>query len=713
MANKVLFVILLVFGMFVAAPAAGAPLWQDAFQSGPPVAQPPVQTPDPARLPANWWRYFEVEGAQLDEHIIATSILLSERLEKLPAGIAPAAQPLIDRIEAQLLDIVERLREEQRKLKEKQIEVASSQKAIKGAQQSIDTRMAAYLGTSPGDPNRVLLGLGIMVDRLSVGVAEEQLRIADAELGVKETLVNQLLAEKEIAAERLRIQPGYLESLAAEIKQAEANLEQARERLTKQQTTALSVVADTQAEKAAAPYRQQQVSNAEVLKAIAEVRLIRLRMQRQLAELLLSREQFDAKALRQQFTDWNEQLVVIREEIPVWLEDSQRERDRADAALAAASSGEGGVESLIRVVFRDRLNLARQTLAALDNLETLLVQTDMLRGLVERELARREGGVRDWLARSELSLKQAWETLVGWGSQSLFKIKDTPVTAFGLLRVVVIIFFAWLISYWWRRVLHRLGEHREDSIHAIYTVGRLTHYVLITLGLIIGLSSIGLDFTNLAVMAGAIGIGIGFGLQSIVRNFISGIILLFERTLKVGDFVELASGVEGEVRAINVRSTVINTNDNLDVVVPNSQFIDHEVTNWTLLENNRRIHVPFRIAYDADTELVQKAVLEAADAVPHTLKTKKPGVWLADFGDNGLECELVVWLNPAAVKRPGAVNAAYRWAIEAALRKYGIKVPLPQRYLHLSDGLENLAKIEGRIPLEEVKPLLEKASGGG
>ncbi|MDQ2694607.1 MAG: mechanosensitive ion channel [Pseudomonadota bacterium] len=198
----------------------------------------------------------------------------------------------------------------------------------------------------------------------------------------------------------------------------------------------------------------------------------------------------------------------------------------------------------------------------------------------------------------------------------------------------------------------------------------------------------GIDFTNFALLAGAFAIGIGFGLQSIVSNFVSGLILLFERSLKVGDFVELSSGINGEVRAINVRSTVINTNDNVDIVVPNSNFIDHDVINWTLLEAYRRIHVPFKVAYGTDKELVRKAALEAADKLPHTLKSMNPGVWLVKFGDSSLDFELVVWITPKAVKRPGAVFAAYLWEIETALRKYGIEIPFPQRELRLRSGFE-------------------------
>ena len=141
----------------------------------------------------------------------------------------------------------------------------------------------------------------------------------------------------------------------------------------------------------------------------------------------------------------------------------------------------------------------------------------------------------------------------------------------------------------------------------VCALGRVLHYIFLLLGLVIGLSTIGIDFSNPALMFGALGIGIGFGLQSMVSNFFSGIIILFEKNLKVGDFVKLESGVVGKVREINMRSTHITTNDNIDnidnidILVPNSEFVNGRVVNWTLDEAFRRIHVPFGGAYGSDS----------------------------------------------------------------------------------------------------------------
>lgn len=283
--------------------------------------------------------------------------------------------------------------------------------------------------------------------------------------------------------------------------------------------------------------------------------------------------------------------------------------------------------------------------------------------------------------------EHTWQAAWGWLGVTLFEVGDTPVTTLGIIRLILIVTIAWWISKLARRGLDRVSTMRPNLNRAsVYTLNRLLHYTIITVGFLVGLSSIGIDLSKFALFASALGVGVGFGLQTLVSNFIAGLMLLFEKSLKVGDFIELESGIIGEVREINIRSTLITTNDNIDIVVPNSVFVNGHVMNWTMRDVYRRIHVPFGVAYGTDKELVRKAVLEAANSISHTLnldESRKPQVWLTGFGDSSLNFELIVWLTSEAVKRPGAVQADYLWAIETALKKYNIEIPFPQRDLHL------------------------------
>ncbi|MDQ2694928.1 MAG: mechanosensitive ion channel [Pseudomonadota bacterium] len=721
----VLGLILILLAAF--APAAGAatiPSIGDVLRQ--PDKSASVPRPEPAALQANWWHHFNVKGEELDRRIQETNQRLKALLDELPKPTVTRARPLVGRIATnlsalaqaraqpsmalppppvftasytieQLLDLIRRRLDRQAGLPAEDAEVAASEKAIRIANEGVDTQLAAYLNLPATDPERVLRGLEIMADRSAVVVAEEQLRLRRAQLLAHAALANQLVEEQAVAAERLAADAADIDRLERDIQQAQEILQQARERVTKEQTATLSLKAD-RARQTGLPYQEQRVVSMEVEEAVAQVRLIRLLAQRQLAQLIADAGGVDADALRQQLADWTRQLADIRRSAVDWSNASQQERNRAAEGMASGATLSGGAVPLFGMLFGDRLALAQQTLVTLQRLDESIAQVETFVQIVGEELARREGGLRDWLARAELALRQLGESMLGWTRQSLFKLGDTPVTALGLLRIAFILFIAWLISYWLRRVLTRLGESQQAiNQSALYTVGRLSHYGIVLLGFVIGLASIGVDFTNFALVAGAIGIGIGFGLQSIVSNFVSGLILLFERTLKVGDFVELASGVTGEVRAINVRSTLISTNDNVDIVVPNSKFINDNVVNWTLMDAFCRIHVPFKAAYGTDVELVSRAGLEAAERVPHTLKTRKPAVWLVDFGDSCFGFELVVWITAEAVKRPSAVQAAYKREIALALDRHGVEIPVPQRDLRLRAGFERPMPARGEM----------------
>lgn len=291
----------------------------------------------------------------------------------------------------------------------------------------------------------------------------------------------------------------------------------------------------------------------------------------------------------------------------------------------------------------------------------------------------------------------------------LLPFAGLSITVGGLLLAGVVLLATWFLSLAARRALVRYGDKYPNVNRAsLYAVTRLLQYALLVIGLLLALSVAGIPVGRLAVFAGALGIGLGFGLQAIFSNFISGLVLLFDKSLKVGDFVELESGVHGEVRDVKIRATRIVTNDNIDILVPNSEFMTGRVVNWTYRDVSRRVRIPFGVAYGSDKELVRRAALEAAAEVPFTLEQegpRRPQVWLSEFGESSLNFELVVWLNAEATKRPGAVRAAYNWALHSALAHHALEIPFPQQDLHLRslfglDGEDALRalRLEASVP---------------
>jgi small-conductance mechanosensitive channel len=291
----------------------------------------------------------------------------------------------------------------------------------------------------------------------------------------------------------------------------------------------------------------------------------------------------------------------------------------------------------------------------------------------------------------QLDFTQALAHLREWLAVPWFTLGDTPVSAGRLLGLVFIVVVVWWFSSLLESGIRRVAMHRSghtQSTPSVYAWARVLRYSVWIIGTLVGLNYIGLDLTSLALLGGAIGVGIGFGLQNIFSNFISGIIILLERTLKVGDYVDLQSGVRGHVREIGMRYTRITTNDEVDIIVPNSEFINGRVTNWTFETRFRRMRVPFGVAYGSDKDKVKAAALRAAQRVKGTVSEpgREPDAWLVGFGDSSLTFELVVWVGPDLITRPGRTEAGFLWAIEDELRAAGVEIPFPQRDLHVRSG---------------------------
>lgn len=279
------------------------------------------------------------------------------------------------------------------------------------------------------------------------------------------------------------------------------------------------------------------------------------------------------------------------------------------------------------------------------------------------------------------------QALADLDDAALLRVAGATITVGGVVSAAVILGLAIVLSWAVTRAVRRARSRTQRSTQALYLLEKLAGYGIVIAGTMMALSSMGLNLSSLAVFAGAIGIGIGLGLQGVVKEFVSGLFLIFDRMVTVGDYVEIEdAGVKGAIMEIGPRATRIRTNDNVNVLIPNSRFIEGPVTNWTLKGDTRRIHIPFGVAYGADRARVRDAVLSAARASPFTLpetEARKCQVWLVKFGDSALEFELLVWPTQEAVKRPGAMHAAYTWLIADALDAAGIEVPFPQTDLRI------------------------------
>ena len=287
------------------------------------------------------------------------------------------------------------------------------------------------------------------------------------------------------------------------------------------------------------------------------------------------------------------------------------------------------------------------------------------------------------------TLQVIWDFIVKAWTTELFGA-DT-VTIGGILLLVFL--FASVIIV--ERILQRLLIRRFLSKTRLqpslqYGLSRIFGYTLIAIGFYVAFQAVGLVLSSLAIVAASVGVGVGFGLQNIINNFVSGIIILAERPISIGDRIEVA-GVAGRVTKIQLRSTTVVTNDNITMIVPNADFISNTVTNWSHGDPKVRIRVPVGVAYGSDLKLLQQLLLEAAGEHPKALRDPSPVVLFNEFGDSSLNFELGVWTQEMTAA-PIHFTSEMNFIIEQKLRENDIEIPFPQRDLHVRSGLPAAAE---------------------
>ena len=276
-------------------------------------------------------------------------------------------------------------------------------------------------------------------------------------------------------------------------------------------------------------------------------------------------------------------------------------------------------------------------------------------------------------------------------SKPLFAVGQTPVTLVSLMLAVVLVLGIWWLASLLERTLLRVAT-RDDShpgrVARLHLLSRLVRYTVWVLGTIVVLNYVGIDLSSVALIGGAVAFGLGFGLQNVFSNFISGIIILLEGGLRVGDFVDLQSGVRGHVREIAMRYTRVTTNDAIDILVPNSEFINGRVINWTFDATYRRMRIPFGVSYNTPKETVLEAAIAAARQVKGVLDEDghRPTVWLVAYGDSSMNYEVVFWADRQLTTHPASTHAKIMWALDDELKKRNVEIPFPQRDLHVRSG---------------------------
>ena len=251
------------------------------------------------------------------------------------------------------------------------------------------------------------------------------------------------------------------------------------------------------------------------------------------------------------------------------------------------------------------------------------------------------------------------------------------VTAF--LALVALVWLAAIVSDFIEQRILRIKRISRTNQVIWQKVAQILVYII---AFLIGLDVLGIDLTALKVFGGALGIGLGFGLQKIASNFVSGLILLFEKSVELGDMVELGDGTMGFVRKTGARFTLIETFDGKDIMIPNEDFITNRVINWTFSSTKARVDVPFGVSYGSDLDLVHDLILDAAKEHPSCLKEPAPVCYLREFGDSSVNFLLFFWVGDVTLGRY-LPQSEVMFKVWRKFKEHGVEIPFPQRDVHI------------------------------
>ncbi|MCX5869651.1 MAG: mechanosensitive ion channel [Deltaproteobacteria bacterium] len=413
-----------------------------------------------------------------------------------------------------------------------------------------------------------------------------------------------------------------------------------------------------------------------------------------------------------------EELIAKKEALMRDLSLATQERSDLTRRLVAITNKVGASTDVdLQTVFAKQAektteNLDVYILGIDDNVHDLAQLHEEVELVLRLLLNRMDSGER-FLTWGLVYLTSKWEQIRIVLFYPLITIGETAITLISICKVLVLLLIGVrLLKVIRRKTANLLAERTAMTPGAVNSMTTLVYYAALVIGILILLSTIGFNVSQLGIIFGALSVGLGFGLQTIANNFISGIILLTEQTIQVGDYVELQAGTTGEVRKISIRATIVRTFDGEDVIVPNSELVSSRVNTWSYEDNWRRLKVPFGVSYDSDPAEVVRLAEEAAREVRVTKEdTAHPlRILFEGFGNNSLDFSIRPWCWMNELNAQTGMISDYYFVLFKKLKEAGIGIPFPQTDLHLKSISPEVLAILQQIALAPGQP---KAGGTG
>ncbi len=660
--------------------------------------------PTPSSLTPGWWSYYNVEIDILSDRIAKTDRYFKSVVipDESPEKITLMNQYLANldtyknlrmqtfalvpkKIELQsaygLNEWIQKVRdlsESSLKLKNLQNNVDYDEKKVKALQSDLHDLFVRYLEFKNGLSEKYELGLRVMVNQTELAINKERFK----GLRVQYDFQKQLVAEERSA---LDVISGRIDFSKENLELLDANIQDAKSKLNKIKSVgSLQLIAVNKKNAVSlSPFSKSLLEQKSVhqksMEALAEIDLINLLLIKEVTLLGIGNHNQDIKDALERKSKWEKEVDEIKSNIPNWSKTSQKELTRSIEAMTDQKSSSENHQLL--------LNEAKLSLITIQKIQEKLSVNKALNDLTSKQIKEFYGGFWHWVSYHWRQTTIAIENGLKMFEKTLFTFGDTPINFYGIIRFFFTILIFCLIGRFFQFLIKIIGKKQKKiQSSALYTLSRLGFYFTLVIGVITAFSLIGVSLTAFAFFAGIFGVGLGFGLQNVFHNFIAGILILLEKNLRVGDFIQFENGDQANVKTINVRNTLLTTRDGVEILVPNAEFISKSFKNLTLKTRTRRVHIPFFVAHGTDKERLRDVLLSAIRKVPMTLTDEKklPQLWLVKFGEFSLEFEAIIWVDEYTdFKIDMATTSYYLWLIHNELIANGFEIPVPRREIKM------------------------------
>jgi potassium-dependent mechanosensitive channel len=675
--------------------------------------------PNPMELKSDWWLYFQAPVEELPEKIEKFKEFLEAQLPEASLSekteiarvkgeiflnldallkkrsadsevMAPPVPAHQNYTPDQLLELNKELTEAKSDVTRLNNTIEFKTSRYSWLRSKLDKRMEAYRATQTPSYEKLKEGLEIILVR--IGLELEKIEIS----GLTKSL-DYATKNVRFLSEETKEAKGKVNFEGLDRKKLEQNKEALQKKLEKAQAVLKNLQAKESSQKEDT-LKGQVTAHVLYYKVLEETIYIQsLVVQRTLNDILLSlydihnnSENTDFSKELDLISSREKELIYARQACTQWenlIENDHLKISKEISDKAKENPGEN------RAAEQAILDIYTEMNKASFLIEEIRINISGSLYLIEviQETCISEGPtLQTW----SLWIKRTWsngvEAFFEKFNVTLFYVNEVAVSIKTIIKITLTIFIALMFSKFFRAVLfNRLFSSSRLSRSTKYIILRLMHYVIVIFALCISLGYIGVDFTNITIILGALGIGIGFGLQSMVSNVIAGFTVLFNKYFKVGDIVELADGAVATVSAINLQFTQISSFDGANYIIPNSDLFVKGLKNWTMRNSYRRYHIPFGVAYGTDKNKLKKALLEVVGKESYVVAGVKnyhdPQLWFLNHGDSSLEFELVAWVNLSIPAPNGIAKSSLRWIIDDLLIREGIHVPFPQREITIKN----------------------------